>query len=371
MTKPPSGNRGRHVAKVSSPRPDAGHIRQYDATNRVIDFNERVYPAHKLAALIDTLGNTNVKATALLSDTELTVSQLRSASARVSYGQMVTVFRNALQLSPDPSFALRAGQRMHVTSYGMYGYALMSSPSHEAALEFAVKYHPVMGPVAAMSLTLGGAEAMFVYEPILSANPRDDLYRSCVEFVFASHLTLNKNLYGPSFKFARIGVVYARPKHADAYRKIFGCPVDFGHSRNEIRFDSSWLQEPVLLSDPITNAQAQELCDQIFTGLERMRGIASQIHRLLVERPGWFPRIETMAAQLSMTPRMLHRRLEAEQTTYRKLVGEVRMSLAIEYLRKTRMTNEDVAARLGYSDAANFRHAFARWTGKCPSDYRP
>ena len=34
------------------------------------------------------------------------------------------------------------------------------------------------------------------------------------------------------------------------------------------------------------------------------------------------------------------------------------------------MTNEEIAGRLGYSDAANFRHAFIRWTGKSPSDFR-
>ena len=71
-----------------------------------------------------------------------------------------------------------------------------------------------------------------------------------------------------------------------------------------------------------------------------------------------------------MTPRMLHRRLAAENTTYRRLLGEFRARLAIEYLRTTEMRNEDIAARLGYSDAANFRHAFTRWTGKRPSDYR-
>jgi AraC-like DNA-binding protein len=34
------------------------------------------------------------------------------------------------------------------------------------------------------------------------------------------------------------------------------------------------------------------------------------------------------------------------------------------------MTNEEIASRLGYSDAANFRHAFVRWTGKAPREYR-
>jgi len=46
------------------------------------------------------------------------------------------------------------------------------------------------------------------------------------------------------------------------------------------------------------------------------------------------------------------------------------MRLAIEYLRKTEMTNEEIASRLGYSEASNFRHAFLRWTGKNPSEFR-
>jgi AraC-like DNA-binding protein len=77
-----------------------------------------------------------------------------------------------------------------------------------------------------------------------------------------------------------------------------------------------------------------------------------------------------MAAQLSVHPRTLRRKLEAEQITYRRIIAEVRMKLAIEYLRNTEMTNEEIAARLDYSDAANFRHAFARWTRKSPSAFR-
>ena len=71
-----------------------------------------------------------------------------------------------------------------------------------------------------------------------------------------------------------------------------------------------------------------------------------------------------------MNTRTLRRRLDAEQTSYRKILAEVRMHLAINYLRKTDMTNEEVAARLGYSDAADFRHAFMRWTDRRPSEVR-
>jgi AraC-like DNA-binding protein len=34
------------------------------------------------------------------------------------------------------------------------------------------------------------------------------------------------------------------------------------------------------------------------------------------------------------------------------------------------MTSEDIAVSLGFSDAANFRRAFRRWTGRTPSEFR-
>ena len=345
--------------------------RRYMAAESFVDFSQRIYPVHKLAALVDALRDAGVDVVELLEGSGLTEGRLLSADTRISYDQMIAVFRNGLRLSPDPAIALKAGQSMRITSYGMYGYALMSSPSHEAAMEFAVKYHPVTGPVAAMSVTLTTDYVRFSYEPILSIDPLDKLYLTCIEFVFASHLTLNKDLYGPRFRLRGASVTYAAPEYASVYRSILECPVEFGQPHNEIHFDVDWLLQPVAMPHRVTNLQARDLCNDVLAERDlRWGDFAGRIRRHLVDRPGWFPPMETMAAHLSMTPRMLHRRLAAEKTTYRRLLGEIRAKLAIEYLRTTEMRNEDIAARLGYSDASNIRHAFIRWTGKNPSDFR-
>ena len=89
-----------------------------------------------------------------------------------------------------------------------------------------------------------------------------------------------------------------------------------------------------------------------------------------MEVPGRFDDMETLARKLNTTSRTLRRRLHLEGTSYQDLLAEVRCNLAKEYLRSTRMTTEDIAETLGFSDAANFRHAFRRWTGKNPSDFR-
>ena len=334
-------------------------------------FEHRIYPVHKVAAVVSVLVADGIPATEALSGSGIVESRLHAPDTRISYRQMLTVFRNALRLSSDPALALRAGQRMHVTAYGMYGYALLSSPTHAAAVDFAIKYHRLMGPVADIGFSQEEGAAIFAYEPVLSLDPTEDLYRFALEFQFSSHRTLNKDLYGSSFEFSGVRAAYAAPAHARLYTKIFKCPILFNQARNELRFDTTWMSDPMVHSDPITNAMVRELCEQSLVEMSRAGSVASAIHRILVEHPGRFPDMESMAAELSMNTRTLRRKLAAEQTSYRKILADVRMRLATEYLRKTSMTNEEIASRLGYSEAANFRHAFTRWTRKNPSDFRP
>jgi AraC-like DNA-binding protein len=192
-----------------------------------------------------------------------------------------------------------------------------------------------------------------------------------LEFTLAAHQTLGRDLYGDSFGFTGLRVAYAAPAHVDAYQALFACPVHFGEPVNSLQFDPAWSTRAPCMQDAITHAMARDMCQQFLSELTHSGGIAAVVRRALVEQMPWrFPKIESMAQELSLEPRTLRRRLEAQGTSYRQILAEVRRRLAIEYLRKTRMTTEEIASRLGYSDAANFRHAFARWTGKSPHDYR-
>ncbi|MGA4603880.1 helix-turn-helix domain-containing protein [Ectopseudomonas hydrolytica] len=52
------------------------------------------------------------------------------------------------------------------------------------------------------------------------------------------------------------------------------------------------------------------------------------------------------------------------------MLEEVRHTLAQEHLKAGRMTVEEIAYSLGYTDLANFRRAFKRWQRQSPSAYR-
>lgn len=332
------------------------------------DFDMRMYSPHSIAALVAELDTQGIQATAVLEGTGLVASQLDAHTTKISYKQLDRVIRNVLGLSSDPAVALRAGRRMHITAYGMYGYALLSSATQEEAREFAARYIRVVGPFCDFVVSQGKSVVAVTFEPLHWPNPTDDIHRFVVEFALSAHLTSTGDRIGPAFKFSRVLLDYVPPRHAEMYTDLFQCPVLF--AQHSCGYEYQRDDGPAKLADARTHAMAREMCEQLLGDVNRAGGVAADIRRILIEHPGKYPSIETISEKLGMYPRSLRRKLEAEGNSYRDLLAEVRMRLAIEYLRKTHMTNDEIASRLGYSDAANFRHAFVRWTGKSPSDFR-
>ena len=77
-----------------------------------------------------------------------------------------------------------------------------------------------------------------------------------------------------------------------------------------------------------------------------------------------------MAALLGISAQTLHRRLAASDTSYQKIKDNLRREMAIRQLTEQRMTVEQVAERVGYSESRSFTRAFRHWTGVTPREYR-
>ena len=77
------------------------------------------------------------------------------------------------------------------------------------------------------------------------------------------------------------------------------------------------------------------------------------------------PSLQRTARHLGRSPRSLHRDLLAEGTSFRSVVEAVRAEHAVAWLPELGL--DEVAHRLGYSEARSFRRAFRRWTGQSPS----
>ena len=332
------------------------------------DFERRIYSPHTIATIVAELAEQGVDADAALDDTQLTATQLDDHTTKVSYKQIDSVIRNALRLSNNPTVALRAGQRLRITATGMYGYALLSSPTQLEARAFAAKYIRVTGALCDFSVESNENVVTINFQPMYWPGSNEYMHRFAVEFALSAHQVATGDWVGPHFAFLRVFLDYEAPPHAEAYESLFRCPVVFGQKCCGYEFKRDDARSE--LADLRSYAMAPETCEQLLEEVNRAGGMAADIRRILIEDPGRYPSLEAIAAKLNAHPRAVRRKLESESTSYRELLAEVRTRLATEYLRKTAMTNEEIASRLGYSDAANFRHAFIRWTGSSPSEFR-
>jgi AraC-like DNA-binding protein len=66
----------------------------------------------------------------------------------------------------------------------------------------------------------------------------------------------------------------------------------------------------------------------------------------------------------------MKRRLHEEGTTFRDVQQSLLRERAIVRLLDRSLTVGQIAIDLGYSDLGNFSHAFKRWTGQSPSEFR-
>ena len=97
--------------------------------------------------------------------------------------------------------------------------------------------------------------------------------------------------------------------------------------------------------------------DPVIRALERF--IASNLHRQLT--------VAQMARATATSPRTLARKLEkALGTTPLRFVQRLRVAQAVHLIETTQQSVDEVAARVGYADAAAFRRIFRRETGEAP-----
>ena len=332
--------------------------------------SDGIYRPTKLAAVVDTLSEDGVSPEEVLRGVGVGADELRSPDTLISLEQLLAGCKNAIRLSRDPSLPFRIGSMIHVSAYGMYGYAILCSTDFRKTFDFCVKYHVLAAPLVTFSFSERHGFGIWTIDPIQHPLIDQQLYRFIVEMQIGVHLSLQRDVMGPSFVPTEITLTYPR---ADDFRLVeatTGCKLRFEQPANQFVFDRHWMDKPAKLGNLTTYTAVVKLCDELLADLSLRTGVAGKIRASLLQDIAAPRTFAATARQLGTTTRTLRRQLQQQGTSFRKLADELRIQVAVKYLRDTVMTNEDIATAMGFSDSANFRHAFRRWTGKTPGEFR-
>lgn len=333
----------------------------------------RVYSPAKIYAVVQAIREFGFAASEVLEGTRLCLSDLTNPDTLTSSAQFLTVSRNATILCPDTAVGLRAGQHLHASSIGMFGYALLCAESLRHAFDTGVRYHQLANATMAVDWVLQGGDVVWQFSKHRNSvldRLTPEHCRFLVELQLACQVTTTRDIMGDWCVPTRVRMEGSAPRYRQAMATAFNCPVEFDQGVNELHYPAAWLTLAPRLANPIAAAQASRSCAAMVKDLQRKSGVSSLVYGELTRTPGQFPGIEQVARALSMTSRTLRRKLDAENASYSHLLDLVRQALAIDYLHTRYLHHDDIAAALGFSDVANFRRAFKRWTGMTLGEYR-
>jgi AraC-like DNA-binding protein len=318
--------------------------------------------------LIELAGEHRVTSAACLAGSGLAPSHLAHPEAEVTADQELAVIRNLVRALPDvPGLGLIAGTRYHLTTHGIWGFALVSSPNLRSAISFGLRYLDLTFAFNQIRLAEHAGEAMMVLD---DTGVPPDLRRFLIEREGASIMTLQRDMFSTAIPLSRLETSYPEPTYAAMYEEVFGVRPRFGAPSNLAAFDAAVLDLPLPQASELTAQQCEEQCRALLERRTRRGGIARRVRNQLIQASGEIPTLEQVARGLHVSPRTLRRRLAQEGTSFRPLVNEVRLALAEEYLSGGAMAVSEVALRLGYSDASSFTRAFVRQHGLPPGRFR-
>lgn len=325
-------------------------------------LDKRAFPTPLVQSLVETMEERGIPPEVSLAGTDIDLSL-----ERVTYKQRIHQLSNMLDLVGMNGAWLESPRTVSISDYGLLGYAMMSSATLEQAVQIAVKYHKMAGALFELTFDIDDDEAVLRIDHLL---PGGNVAQYTVEELFAGISRLIGLLLGRDHTPTRILLNYDAPEYAEKHLQCFRCPVIFNQTSCQYRFSREELSESLAEADASTAQICEESCRKLLNQMEIEEDIISRICHLLLSSPGEFPKLDAVANRLSLGARTLRRRLNDLGTSYQRILDDVRRELAIEYLRTTNLTVQEIAELLGYSEVTNFRRAFMRWVELSPYQYR-
>lgn len=300
------------------------------------------FPRHVrgIAVLVEHARSHGIAPRAVLAGTGLRMGDLAQDDLEVTAAQELRVVRNVLRHGSGPARSgVVLGRRYRVETFGIAGYALVSSRTLLDAMNFALRFMD-------LTFTFSIPHARVAGDTVVIETWADTLPADVRDFLVARDLTAVEAVLRELF--------------------LGSLPTAYDGVRARVTLPASYLDAELPRANPAAQALAAQLCADLAERRRDASPLAQQVRILLAQRLRFDPSARGVADALGVSERTLRRRLAAEGIGFQGLLDEVRASLSARLLATGRLSVAEVAERLGYAEAASFIHAHRRWLGATP-----
>lgn len=287
-----------------------------------------------------------------------------SWDVRLPLPQIAGVWGRLLEVTGDPYFALRAAEHIDLTTCDVITYLEGNARTVESALRTKFEFLPLITDAIEWTLEVSGDEATLT----LHERPARPPLAPVAEYLLGARHVFFRRFASPAWSLRFVSFRHAAPEQLEPHRALFGVTPHFGAPFDQLSFDRRLLEAPMQNRDDALSELLRRYAEPALKSATRPATISARVEALL--QSGVDPGVANVARELALAPRSLQRALSNEGTSYAEIAARMRCAAAERLLRRRELAIAEVAYALGFNDASAFHHAFVRWTGVTPGDFR-
>jgi AraC-like DNA-binding protein len=306
---------------------------------------------------------------AVLSRAGLSVEQINDPAIRLHVHTQIKVLELAAEELGDDFLGFHLARSFDLRTIGLLYYVMASSERLADALNNVERYCRIMNEGVRLHVHLGRRTTVISLDYV-HVNRRSERHQ--IEFWVITLVRVFQHLTNSRIVPRQLKLRHFRDREPTAYKSFLGNNVQFDAGADEIAFEGRIASLPVVGADTHLNTLLRKYADEALAS----RTPATSSVRLDVERmvaqllPHGKANTSEVARRLGVSGRTLSRSLLAEGVTFTAIVEELRAALTRRYLRDRELPITEIAWLLGYQEISSFTHAFKRWTGTTPTQFR-
>jgi len=320
-----------------------------------------------LLGLTETVARHGVDSTALLAKTGIDFNPADAPERWVPFRAILACYELAAQQTQTPDFGMELAQSRDFSFLGPLNLILKYAPNFETALREFQRFASVQIS-GGYETSLKMNENTCVYEFFLNDSMRT-ISNQWVEESLLTTVKTSRMFLGANYSPKAVYFKHSSISSKKEYLRYFGIVPDFDSEIDGVAFHASAFNVPNRAEDlDVLTLVTSVLGAQVGWNREDLASnIRSLIRRSL---PTAQFSIEVIADQLCTSKRTLQRHLAKKNLSYEALLEEVRMTLSTELLEDGNLRLSSIAYHLGFREQSAFNHAFRRWYGVTPGDWR-
>jgi len=293
-------------------------------------------------------------------------AEFRNSDTRISFTTGSRLIATCVEATGCEHFGLLLGQWFLTSHLGLPGTLAQSAPDVVTALRNIVTNLDLHDQGAVATLEISDRYTTFGYAINL---PNVAAVEQIYDLSITNMCGIMRSLCGLDWCPKEIQLSRAQPENMHLYTRFFRAPIMFNTLTNAIIFPNKYLFQPL----PTADLESHELLIEDARRLHETMpdSVSANVRNTLRSHlPGGANTAAAVASELGLHERTLHRRLQLESTSFRKLLDQVRQSTSQHYLAGTALSIGDIGMALGYGSTGAFDHAFRRWHGVSPRQWR-